>query len=143
MQHHLFAYGTLMVQQIMQEVSGIDLAGVPCLLQGYQRRLLRGEVYPGIRPQPQASVEGVLYSGLSPQAWQRLDRFEGDMYHRETVVVELPDRRRNQAQTYVLKPQYHTLMSQHPWTLEAFLHRGMPSFVAEYRGFGQLHDSIG
>jgi gamma-glutamylcyclotransferase (GGCT)/AIG2-like uncharacterized protein YtfP len=143
MQHNLFAYGTLMVRQIMHSVSGVDLAGVPCRLPGYQRRLLRGEVYPGIRPNKQASVEGILYTRLGRQAWQRLDRFEGEMYCRETVEVELPNRQSAQAQAYVLKPAYYKLLSATPWTLEQFLHSGMSPFVAEYRGFDQLRDSTG
>ena len=142
MQHNLFAYGTLMVRQIMHSVSGVDLAGVPCRLRGYQRRQLRGEVYPAIRPHAQASVEGLLYPELGRQAWRRLDRFEGELYCRAMVEVELPDRKHTQAQTYVLKPKYHALLSSTPWTLERFLHSGMSPFVAGYRGFGQLSDPL-
>ena len=138
MQDHLFAYGTLMVRQIMHSVSGIDLAGNPALLPGYRRRLLRGEVYPAIRPDTRDSVEGILYGKLTDPAWQRLDRFEGEFYHRQPVLVELAGDQRVRAQTYVLKPQYARLMTGEPWTLEWFLQAGLSPFVSEYRGFEQL-----
>jgi gamma-glutamylcyclotransferase (GGCT)/AIG2-like uncharacterized protein YtfP len=141
MQYNLFAYGTLMVQQILHAVTGIDRAGMPGLLFGYQRRLLRGEVYPGIRPDRQARVAGILYANLTQPAWQRLDRFEGELYRRETVEVALADHQRMRAQTYVLKPQYYGLLSREPWTLEQFLNTGISPFVAGYRGFDQLSET--
>jgi len=141
MHNHLFAYGTLMVHRIMHSVSGIDQSGAPALLSGYRRRLLHGEVYPAIRPHPRDSVAGMLYTRLGRSAWQRLDRFEGELYQRETVMVELPDKQRIQAQTYVLKPQYHGLMTPDTWSLEWFLQSGHASFVSEYRGFRQLQES--
>jgi gamma-glutamylcyclotransferase (GGCT)/AIG2-like uncharacterized protein YtfP len=138
MHNNLFAYGTLMVRQIMHSVSGLDLAGVPASLPGYRRRLLRGEVYPAIRPHTRDRVEGMLYTDLNRSAWQRLDRFEGAFYRREAVQLELPDEQRVRAQTYVLKPEYAGLLSREPWTLEWFLHAGHSAFLSEYRGFGQL-----
>ncbi|MGD8590077.1 MAG: gamma-glutamylcyclotransferase [Chromatiales bacterium] len=136
--HNLFAYGTLMVRQIMHSVSGMDLSGTTALLPGYRRRLLRGEVYPAILPDDLDRVEGILYTRLGRTAWQRLDSFEGEMYQRETVVVELAGGRRTQAQTYVLKPQYHALMTRDAWTLEWFQRSGHSTFVSHYRGFRQL-----
>ena len=141
MQPNLFAYGTLMVRQIMHSVSGIDRSGTAALLSGYRRRLLHGEVYPAIRPHARDSVAGMLYTHMDGTAWQRLDRFEGELYRRETVVVELPGEQRIQAQTYVLKPQYHGLMTREAWSLEWFLQSGQASFVSEYRGFQQLQES--
>ena len=143
MHTHLFAYGTLMVRQIMRSVSGMDLDGTTAVLPGYRRRLLRGEVYPAIRPDAWARVEGIIYTQLGHTAWQRLDSFEGELYQRETVVVELADEQRLQAQTYVLKPQYHGLMSRDAWSLEWFLQSGHASFLSEYTGFQQLQGAEG
>ena len=137
MHDNLFAYGTLMVRQIMGSVSGMDLLGATAVLPGYRRRLLRGEVYPAIRPDAGNRVDGILYTGLSRSAWQRLDRFEGKMYQRKTVVV-MAGRQRIQGQTYVLKPQYHALMTSDAWTLEWFLQSGHAAFVSGDRGFQQL-----
>jgi gamma-glutamylcyclotransferase (GGCT)/AIG2-like uncharacterized protein YtfP len=141
MQHNLFAYGTLMVRQIMHSVSGMDLTGSTAILPGYRRRLLRGEVYPAIRPDTQDRVEGILYTQIGQSAWQRLDGFEGELYQRETVQVQLAGEQRLQAQTYVLKPQYHGLMTRDAWSLEWFLQSGHASFISEYRGFQQLQGS--
>jgi gamma-glutamylcyclotransferase (GGCT)/AIG2-like uncharacterized protein YtfP len=138
MQHNLFAYGTLMVRQIMHSVSGMDLTGTTAVLPGYRRRLLRGEVYPAIRPDTLDRVEGILYTRLGGVAWRRLDGFEGELYRRQTVVVELDGERRTQAQTYVLKPQHRALMTSDAWTLEWFQRSGHSAFVSQYRGFRQL-----
>jgi len=77
---HLFAYGTLMCDSIMREVSGFDLPAVPGTLKGYCRRSVKGELYPAIMPYRGGCVEGVIYRCVPGLAWERLDRFEGEMY---------------------------------------------------------------
>ena len=43
---NLFAYGTLMCEDIMREVSGVRLLQVSGKLKGYSRRGVKGEHYP-------------------------------------------------------------------------------------------------
>ena len=57
---NLFAYGTLMCEDIMQDVAGCRLSCVPAELRGYSRRRVRGEHYPALvegRPAEGASLE--------------------------------------------------------------------------------------
>ncbi len=85
---NLFAYGTLMCTEIMQQVAGCLPAQLPATLAGYRRCRLRGEEYPAIVGQQVAVVQGVVYLEVPQEAWRRLDRFEGEMYDRRPVLVD-------------------------------------------------------
>ncbi len=135
----LFAYGTLMVKEIMALVAGGSLEATPARLHGYRRNLLRGQVYPGIRPDPQHRVDGVLYTGLTQNALHRLDLFEGDMYCRQSTRIELPDRQKVSAETYVLRPEHYACLSESSWDLDNFIRTGRDIFVAEYAGMAKIH----
>jgi gamma-glutamylcyclotransferase (GGCT)/AIG2-like uncharacterized protein YtfP len=136
----LFVYGTLMVPEVMGSVSGRRPAGESARLQGYRRRRLRGEVYPGIVPAPDERVDGLVYRDLDHAAMARLDMFEGEMYRREPVEIETTDGRRSRAETYVIRPEFSDQLSSLPWTMEGFLADGLPSFVDEFQGFGRVDE---
>jgi gamma-glutamylcyclotransferase (GGCT)/AIG2-like uncharacterized protein YtfP len=89
---NLFAYGTLMCDDIMIEVSGCRLSHMPGTLRGYSRRSVRGEHYPALVPREEGRVEGVVYRNVPDSAWDRLDRFEGEMYTRQLLQIQLNGR---------------------------------------------------
>ncbi len=134
----LFAYGTLMSKEIMHAVSGHRFAATPAVLRGFRRNRIRGEEYPGIVPSPGDQVEGIIYRDLTADDWKRLDLFEGEMYERSAVPVRLQDGTFEQAQTYVLRPQFKDRLSAEPWTLEEFMRSGKARFESQYRGFSAL-----
>ncbi len=82
-----FAYGTLMCEDIMKEISACRLSHVPGIVRGYSRRSVRGEYYAGLIPSEDGRVEGVVYRHLPNSTWERLDRFEGNMYQRSLGSV--------------------------------------------------------
>lgn len=135
---HLFAYGTLMCPQIMAEASGLAPAHLAGRLTGYSRRTVRGEWYPGLVPEEGGLVEGVVYPGIPAPAWKRLDRFEGQMYARETVVIELADGSKTDACTYVFRPQFKRRLSAKDWDYLSFLEAGVTRFRCRYSGYGHL-----
>jgi hypothetical protein len=65
MTKNLFAYGTLMCQDIMFAVTGFPFRGVRGILRDYHRGTIRGEVYPGIVPRRGEVVEYAPCSLLS------------------------------------------------------------------------------
>jgi gamma-glutamylcyclotransferase (GGCT)/AIG2-like uncharacterized protein YtfP len=134
----LFAYGTLMCDDIMRAVSGRTYSGEIAILRGYRRLRVRGEHYPGLAEDTGASVDGVLYQRLPGPAWERLDRFEGPMYQRRCVSVELADGRSLLAQTYVVRPEYTWLLEDSEWDFRSFLRQGKARFVAGYAGYRAL-----
>jgi len=80
-------------------------------------------------------VEGILYSGLTEDAWKRLDLFEGEIYCRCAVAVQMEDGTVREAETYVLRPQFEYRLTSEPWTLDEFLRSGKAQFESQYRGF--------
>ena len=135
---HLFTYGTLMVPEIMTAVSGAEFEGRPAILRDHARYCLQGETYPGLIEEPGASVDGVAYLHLTPEALQRLDRFEGEWYERKTVRLDAPLDGDAEAQTYLLHPIAHSHIVRKPWTLDDFKRDGIRCFLSDYQGFGQI-----
>jgi gamma-glutamylcyclotransferase (GGCT)/AIG2-like uncharacterized protein YtfP len=118
---HLFAYGTLMCEDIMERVSGCRLSAAPAILRGYRRLSVRGAEYPGIIPHEGSRVEGLVYRHVSDSAWIRLDRFEGEMYARQRVQIELHDGATLLAAAYVVQPHFRGGLEKTEWDFAAFL----------------------
>jgi gamma-glutamylcyclotransferase (GGCT)/AIG2-like uncharacterized protein YtfP len=137
---NLFAYGTLMDDEIMARVSGMRCRDEHAVLSGYVRRAVRGEVYPAISPRPGETVEGVVYFDLTPEAFDRLDRFEGPMYRRTAVTVTLQGSgsEKAAAETYVIAPEHLDRLSDRNWSFEEFLEKGKGRFQRGYEGYGKL-----
>lgn len=133
-----FAYGSLMCADIMSQVAGRSLDGVVAVLPGHARHPVAGEDYPGLVPDPAGRVEGVLYRGVDAAALARLDAFEGDLYERLAVAVEVPGGGPVTAWCYVFRPACRHLLLPGEWRFEAFLATGKARFQARYLGFAAL-----
>lgn len=130
--HGLFAYGTLMCKDIMMEAAGCYPASCRGVLTGYSRHPIKGEVYPAIIPDEKGRVEGVLYFGISTQALERLDRFEGEMYSRQSVEIRPSDETTLPAETYVLRPEFLHHVDGTEWDFDNFLIHHKRSFRRDY-----------
>lgn len=135
---NLFAYGTLMCDDIMREVAGCDLSHLQGTLRGYRRRAVKGEHYPAIVSDGRSAVEGVVYRGVPDSAWRRLDAFEGEMYARHAVEVVLSDGTILLADTYVVVPAFLDRFDSSDWDLTGFLRDGKSRFQASYQGYRAL-----
>jgi len=135
---NLFAYGTLMCEDIMAEVSGCRLSHMPGTLSGYSRRPVRKEHYPAIVKEDKGRVRGVIYQNVPESAWDRLDRFEGEMYARRRVQMELTDGATLQAEAYVIQPAYAHLLEACEWNFDDFLRNGKARFMKNYKGYASL-----
>ncbi len=135
---NLFAYGTLMCNDIIQNVSGCLLGGMPGALRGFDRRSVRGEHYPALVQQGDGRVDGVLYCNLPESAWKRLDRFEGTLYTRQRVEVELADGSSLPATAYVWRPEFLDLVDSSGWDFTNFLRCGKSDFEESYQGYRSL-----
>ncbi len=127
-----------MCGDIMGEVSGCRLSAIPGILRGYSRRSVKGEHYPALLPDADGRVEGVLYRDVPDSAWRRLDRFEGDMYARQVVQIELNDGASLPAATYVVRPEFLDQLEQSEWDLAEFLRRGKARFRRRYKGYSSI-----
>ncbi len=135
---NLFAYGSLMCTDIMLLVSGENCRSSRGTIQGYQRLKVRDECHPGLVRGGDKVVEGVVYHNLTKDCWNRLDRFEGLMYERETIDVVVGATATILANAYLVKLEYRDRLKSELWDYEEFLKSGKNSFVDNYLGFGAV-----
>ena len=127
-----------MCPDIMREVSGFQFTGIHGILDGYCRLSIKGEIYPAVIPDGESTVDGVVYKNVSHMAWSRLDRFEGKLYKRQSVMISLNDGNSLKSETYVLRPEFINILENTEWDFTSFLKSNKKHFISEYRGFSRL-----
>ena len=128
MPSRIFAYGTLILPEVIEALLGRVPAGQPAVLDGFQRRRLRGRSYPGAAPRAGATTAGYLYDGIDGEELRLLDRFEGPLYERRPVRVRgragtLP------AEAWIVTPRRRALLSPRPWDPVRFTGAPLSDFV--------------
>ena len=83
-------------------------------------------------------VDGVIYLNVPIPAWKRLDRFEGKMYQRHHVAVELNDGTMLPVETYVIHPMYLYRLDKSDWDFNGFISKGKSCFQSTYKGYYSL-----
>jgi gamma-glutamylcyclotransferase (GGCT)/AIG2-like uncharacterized protein YtfP len=131
--NHLFAYGSLMIPDVIHAVIGREVVGEPATLAGYLRQGLRGFTYPGLVRCPDGLVDGRLYRDLCSSDLLSLDSFEDDFYQRHSVTVQTRNGRFDQAFAYVITPASVTLLDGRPWCVETFRRLHLRSFLSRCR----------
>lgn len=131
----LFTYGSLMCADIMAEVAGARLRCTPATMHGFRRFQVRDEQYPGVVAAAGGIVAGIVYHGIGPLSWQRLDRFEGEMYDRQPVTVHYADGRAAKADSYLFRAEFAHRLTATEWDFAAFLQGGKTVFQHQYCGF--------
>lgn len=129
-----FTYGSLMCPEIMSRVVGRAMNAETAVLDGYARHPVRDEDYPAMVPDRHGRVQGVLYRHLSPQALNRLDRFEGEQYDRTRVEVQDAAGVIVPAWTYVFRPEFADLLISGDWDYGDFLATYKKRFMARHMG---------
>lgn len=128
--YNLFAYGTLMSPDILQEVTGCVPPYLTGTLTGYSRRQVKDEVYPALIADENGTVEGILYFDVPEGAWVRLDRFEDEIYSREHVEVRLSPETVLPAMVYVTRPECLDCVDGKEWDYKGFLEKHKDSFLS-------------
>ena len=116
----LFVYGTLQLDAVMEAVTGRRFERTAAVLEGYRRRRVRSRAYPAITPSDHEGTEGVVFRGLDDETLRRLDVFEGDLYERRQLPVQVEGEGSIDAWVYVLAPEHAGRLSDQPWDLEDF-----------------------
>lgn len=135
----IFVYGTLQFPDIAAAVVGRRLRGRRARLPGFGRYQVRRAPYPGIVPQADTHVRGLLYEDIDAAALERIDAFEGAMYRRERVTVEPEDGPEDDvgplaAQTYVIRPRWRSALRNRDWDPEAFARDWHAAYLREFGG---------
>lgn len=117
----------------------------PAILHGYCRRRVRDADYPGIAPDADHEVRGMLVSGLTSANVYKLDVFEGSEYTREKVKVRLltnvgdGDGKGNvegeEAETSVYVFKYPEYLEDREWDFQEFRTQKMKRWTREDYGF--------
>jgi gamma-glutamylcyclotransferase (GGCT)/AIG2-like uncharacterized protein YtfP len=131
----LFVYGSLELPDVMRAVTGRDFRARQGILAGYRRRVIRGEVYPGIVADETERVRGIVYDGLGEHDLQVLDLFEGEPYWRAPVTVECDPGDVVNAYTYLLREHHADLLADRHWDRDLFRHRHLEAFLASCHRF--------
>lgn len=133
---HLFAYGSLMFDEIWSKVVSGRYEKRQARLTGYSRREVAGETYPALVPgSPGDGVHGTVYFDLQPNDMERLDRFEGNQYRRKREVCQLSDGSQITVWVFLFRHEYGNRVTATEWRPEDFAKGGMATFLSGYRGF--------
>lgn len=135
---HLFTYGSLMCKDIMKMVSGQESLQKKARLDGFFRSQIVDETYPGIFPQTNRYVKGMIYFDLTQTALARLDAFEGEYYIRSQIHINCDEMGVIPAAAYIIKPSYQHLLTGKEWSFEDFLTSGKQEFLSKYVGFKKI-----
>lgn len=132
---NIFAYGTLLIPDVMYAVTAREFRFKNAILRGYARFRVKGESYPGIIPVADAVTIGIIYFDVDELSLERLDVFEGDLYQRKPVRVETKEREIQDAEAYVVKPKFRDHLSSSEWHMKAFVQKHLEAFLEAYSGF--------
>ena len=137
----LFAYGSLVVEEVMRAVTGLCPVSEHARLPGYLCRRLRGRSSPGIVPSAErdddgrlVEAEGRLYRGVDEGVFARLDDFEGPLDVRTGVGVATASGA-VACFTYGLASACSNELSDGRWSVEDFVRQDLEEFLAECRSF--------
>lgn len=128
----LFTFGTLMCEDIMQIVSGIQREPIAATLYGYSRRSVRGQHYPALITDQQSQVEGLIYSDIPALVWDHLDLFEGEMYCRSTIKVTLDSGGVVNADVYLTQPAFLPMLESSEWDFTSFLRHDKNDYLNRF-----------
>ena len=125
----LFAYGTLLFSEVIETLVHPGPRSSHACLSGYAAYLLKGEVYPGLIPEPGRSTPGKVYFDLRPEDVDRIDAFEDDLYQRVRLPVTLEQGDILHAWTYLVKPDQASCLSKDPWQAAHFHQHHLAGYV--------------
>lgn len=130
MRYRVFAYGTLMLPEIAASVTGECPQPEPARLPDHARHALRQRVFPGAVPRPGHAIDGVVYHDLTAAALERIDDFEGTLFHRRRVTVLTGgDGRESSAFVYLLRPRWRPLLLARDWSPRTFRRHWHPHYL--------------
>ncbi len=127
MTSNVFTYGSLMFDEVWSRVVEGRYRAVDGKLRDHARHAVDGQDYPGMVHRPGASVDGIVWCDVGAADLERLDRFEGADYRRDTVPVACSDGMTRLCGAYVYLSEER--LADRPWLPEAF---AMERFLATY-----------
>lgn len=138
---NVFTYGTLMLPEVMEAVSGHQFRSEKAELSDYQRFQIKKKVYPAIVYSKNQSTNGVVYFDVDADSLERLDYFEDVIYHRNEVTVILQDGNTISAYAYIVNPEFESTLSDKPWILDDFKDKCLEQYVTNTQRWMQDYNA--
>ena len=127
---HVFAYGTLMFNEVAFKVIGC-ITSEKAVLKNYKRyKIERNNMtlpYPGLQYQAGEHTNGRLLKNLSDAQIEQLDRYEGTDYYRKSVTVETQDGTTS-AEVYIWKENTGAILLD-DWDPDYFFENQLSDFL--------------
>jgi gamma-glutamylcyclotransferase (GGCT)/AIG2-like uncharacterized protein YtfP len=133
MTYNLFTYGALMFPDIIQTLAQRPVRGEQATLSGYASFTVKDECYSALIPFPDMKTSGQLYRGLDEATLKLVDEFQGDLYVRTEVTVEIGTENWVDAVTYLLAPESCGELSSLEWDELDFRENYLADWVKEAR----------
>lgn len=133
---HVFVYGTLMDDEIGGRMGLGRYGKVQAALHGFRRKMVRGEVYPGLIEDKDGAVAGLLYLDVADDDVNRLDCFEGEEYERIRVTAHLENGSPLTCETYLFREEFRHRLMDEEWDPKTFREEGRNRFIEDYKGWG-------
>lgn len=130
----LFAYGTLMLDPVIEVLIDRVPPYTEATLYGWETIGIAGVIYPGLRPREGRISIGRLYSGLLVAEWVLLDNFENPDYSLEPVQ---PDATTKPALTYVWRNE----ASNRQWHAEGLSRSGIADYLKKCQRWRSQYDA--
>ncbi len=139
----LFVYGTLQFPGVMEAVTGLVLPWVKAEAPGFAQFCFTDRIYPGLVAREGALTQGRVYTNLSHQTWELLDRFEDPIYRRDLLEVYRSDGSQMTSHAYVVPLAQQHLLSAELWQMDWFSHVHLDGYVSRCRLFYEAITSEG
>jgi len=139
----LFTYGTLQFPEVMEAVTGLVLPWMEAEAPGFAQFRFVDRIYPGMVAREGALTQGRVYTALSHQTWELLDRFEDPIYRRDLLEVYRLDGSIMTAHAYVLPVAQQHLLSSELWQMDWFIEAHLDGYVSRCRVFYEAITSEG
>jgi gamma-glutamylcyclotransferase (GGCT)/AIG2-like uncharacterized protein YtfP len=132
----LFAYGTLLLDEVVHALTDRTFRTLPARLHGYRRHTIirhgneMCEAYPAIQPSPVGIVVGRLLLEVDEHSLKLIECFESDPpdYERTPVEVQIDGGAKTQAITYVAHPSLSACLKGE-WYLEVFARNHLQDYL--------------
>ena len=132
---NIFAYGTLMISEVMYAVTNREFRFVDATLKDYARFTVKRESYPGIISVTGAVTQGTIYFDVDELSLELLDAFEGNLYQRVSIQAETKEKEILNAETYAIKSKFKSCLSSKEWDVKEFTQKHLEAFLETYSGF--------
>ena len=129
MAENLFVYGTLLYDEVWNEVVGHKREKQSAKAFGWARYYVNNKLYPGLISSLDSVVDGMLITGLTNQEWSKLDKFEDDLYIRKLIDITLENNTTIQSYAYIVEQANCKYLSSIPWEPKKFKQLELKKFL--------------